>query len=189
MTSFSRQVPFPQAKWMLPRPSIHSKTCHFENLSKVTLLQRLKPLFHWAENCYWIWSWIIGSHVPMQPAEKKVELCFTVTLKPMTFWSWAAQMVWVLLDGTLLSFVYEPYQARSWRQFGEDAIHFDLIEGREWNMKKYQHFQEKIQAFCCVDAFAVFANVWTTNEFPKYWLHWNLKEGKFFFICICLLFT
>lgn len=44
-------------------------------------------------------------------AAKKVELCLTVTLKPMTFWSWAAQMVQVLLDGTLLSFVYEAYEA------------------------------------------------------------------------------
>lgn len=70
MTSFSRQVPFPEAKWILPRPSIHSQTCHFENLSKVTLLWRLKPLFHWAENCYWIWSWIIGSHVPNATCRK-----------------------------------------------------------------------------------------------------------------------
>lgn len=69
----------------------------------------------------------------MQPTEK-VELCFTVTLKPMAFWSWAAQMVRVLLDGTLLSFVYEPYQAKGFAgQFGKDAIHFDLREGREWN--------------------------------------------------------
>lgn len=114
MTSFSRQVSFPPAKWILPRPSIHSQTCHFENLSKVTLLWRLKPLFHWAENCYWIWGWIIGRHVPTKnPAEKKrKKLCFIVTLKPMTFGCWAVQMVWVLLGGTLLSFVYEPRHAR-----------------------------------------------------------------------------
>lgn len=57
---------------------------------------------------------------------KKVELCFTVTLKPMTFWSWAAQMVWVLLDGTLLSFVYEPYQARSCKAIWK-RMQFTLI--------------------------------------------------------------
>lgn len=44
------------------------------------------------------------------------------------------------------------------RQFGKDAIHFDLIEGHEWGERK-QHFKEKIQAFKCV---AVFVNVWNT---------------------------
>lgn len=34
-------------------------------------------------------------------------------------------------------FVYEPYPAeRVGRQFGKDAIHFDLIEGHEWNKKR-----------------------------------------------------
>lgn len=49
-------------------------------------------------------------------------------------------VLWVLLDGTLLSFVYEPYQARSWKAIWKDAIHFDLIESHEWNKKKKSAF-------------------------------------------------
>lgn len=86
---------------MDPPASIHSLT-DVPFRKKVTLLWRLKLPFRWAENCYWIWSWIIGRRVPQQPTNKRRSYGFTVTLKAMTFGSWVARMVCVLLHLSLI---------------------------------------------------------------------------------------
>lgn len=161
MTSFSRQAPFPQAEWILPRPSIHSQTCHFENLSKVTLLWRLKPLFHWAENCYWIWSWIIGSHVPKQPTNKRWSY---VLLSHSKQWhSEAERHEWrgYCWTGHCSPLYMSHIKQAVSVQFREDAIYSDLKEGHEWNKKKSLNFKVKMKTFSHVVTFSQFTHTHT----------------------------
>lgn len=94
-------------------------------------------LFHWAENCYWIWSWIIGSYVPNATPQKKggvMFYCHTQTndILKLSGRKWRGYC-WT---GHCSPLYMSRIRQAVGRQSGEDAAHFDLIERHGRNKKE-----------------------------------------------------